>query len=79
MLELQLELTFFCGACEESLAVTVQCSGKGLADGPATVAAALVPCPACHGHNQVCFHPTGTVVTVRPVADYLRRCQPSPN
>ena len=67
MLELQLCLGFFCCKCEEAIEVTVQCSGKGLEAGPQTVAAARVPCPACCLINQVCFHPTGTIVAVRPI------------
>jgi hypothetical protein len=65
MTELQLSLRFTCYDCDEALNVTVQCKGKGLAAGPRTVAAAHVPCPVCGTVNEVCFHPTGTVVAVR--------------
>jgi hypothetical protein len=79
MLELRLSLDFACCACEEAINITVDCKGEGLAAGPRTVAAAVVPCPGCGQTNQVCFHPTGTVVAVRPVARPVRIPLPSLN
>jgi hypothetical protein len=79
MTALQLDLDFACGGCEESIGVTVQCTGKGLAAGPRTVAACKVPCPTCGQVNQVCFHPTGWVVAVDVVESSWRMPTPSVN
>jgi hypothetical protein len=78
MLKLRLSLDFACCACEESLTMTVDCEGKGLA-AARTVAAVTVPCPLCGQTNQVCFHPTGTVVAVRAVERPVRIPLPSLN
>jgi hypothetical protein len=79
MLELQLSLDFDCGECEEAINVVVQCKGKGLSEGPRTVAACRVPCPTCGCVNQVCFHPTGDVVAVETCAIHCSMPVPSLN
>src|SRR5215468_7631787 len=47
MLELKVNLDFECSHCSHSVGVTLACKGKGLAEGPGTVAAVNVPCPTC--------------------------------
>jgi hypothetical protein len=79
MMELRLSLDFACLECEESITAVVVCQGKGLAAGPRTVAACTVPCPHCGCPNEVCFHPTGTVVAVRPGRCAARMAVPSVN
>ena len=79
MTALELSLDFACGECEGVIGVTVQCTGKGLAAGPRTVAACKVPCPMCGKINQVCFHPTGSVVAVDLVECGFQWINPSRN
>jgi hypothetical protein len=78
-LQLQCCLDFICCECEGSIGVTVKCSGRGLAAGSRTVAAVRVPCPQCQVVNQVCFHPTGTVVDVSPAGQRGLMILPSLN
>jgi hypothetical protein len=66
MPELKVTLDFACCTCNNGVSVTVQCSGKGLAAGPRTVAAVNVPCPGCGSVNQLYFEPSGTVRAVAP-------------
>lgn len=79
MTQLLLTLDFCCWNCDNALEIKVHCCGKGLAAGPRTVAAVELGCPHCTKGNQVCFHPTGTVVCVRPAATLYRRRMPSLN
>jgi phage FluMu protein Com len=65
MTQLQLSLRFVCQECEEGIQIKVHCSGSGLKAGPRTVAAVEISCPHCWAVNEVCFHPTGTIVAVR--------------
>ena len=66
MLELEVVLDFACCTCEQSVSVTVQCTGKGLAaDSDQAVAAVSVPCPHCGQINQLIFDPSGSVREVR--------------
>jgi hypothetical protein len=67
VMDLQLTLEFPCCGCDEMVNVTVQCSGKGLAEGAGrSVAAVNVPCPECGQVNQLFFEPSGAVRWVRP-------------
>ena len=53
--------------CEQSVNVTVQCSGQGLAGEAARPELAVnVPCPTCGQVNQLLFEPSGAVRAVRP-------------
>jgi hypothetical protein len=79
MSELQLNLDFDCQECEGSVNITVKCQGQGLAHGPRSVAAVKIPCPHCGSVNQVCFHPTGTVVAVNLMQVSCRLLTPSIN
>jgi len=72
MTSLELLLDYDCPECQEDIEIRVKCEGKGLAAGPRTVAGVHVPCPHCGETCQVCFHPTGQVVDVRPVPRYHR-------
>ena len=67
MPSLDLDLMFDCCACQGKVELTVRCQGRGLAAGPRTVAAVQLRCPNCGGANEVCFHPTGRIVAVRPM------------
>jgi phage FluMu protein Com len=73
MTELNVTLEFACCDCEETITVTVRCTGEGLARkaGAATV---NVPCPTCGQVNQLYFEPNGTV---RSVQLYCRRPVPT--
>ncbi len=79
MTQLQLSMDFACCGCDQTVGITVQCTGSGLSAGPRTVAAVSVPCPGCSQINQVCFHPTGAVVAVRSVERPHGLPQPSVN
>jgi hypothetical protein len=79
MTSLELTLNYCCQECEEAVEIKVTCEGKGLAAGPRVVAGVNVPCPFCGETSQVCFHPTGQVVAVRPTMNWHRRCAFSPN
>lgn len=63
---LLLEMRFVCCRCEGITTLTVHCTGPGLTAGPRTVAAAEVSCFHCGCHHQVCFRPTGEVVSAEP-------------
>lgn len=76
---LLLEMKFDCCRCEEITTLTVHCTGKGLAAGPRTVAAAEVPCFHCGCLHQVCFHPTGEVLAAEPILTAARCLVPSTN
>jgi hypothetical protein len=77
MTQLLLTLDFSCWQCEEAINVKVRCTGIGLRAGAGTVAAAQLECPHCTAANEVCFHPTGSIVCVRPAR--LARRQPEPS
>ncbi len=79
MMELKVILDFACCRCNESVSVTVKCSGKGLAGGSRTVAAVTVPCPTCSQINQLYFEPSGTVRAVAPYKNPRLRLEPSLN
>ncbi len=79
MVELQLSLDFRCGECEGRISLVVQCQGKGLMDGPETVAACKAECPHCGCVNRVCFHPTGEVAAVEPIGVHCSVPVPSMN
>jgi hypothetical protein len=67
MMELRVTLDFACCGCEQSVNVTVQCSGQGLAGAAGRpVVAVNVPCPTCGQVNQLFFEPNGAVRAVRP-------------
>jgi hypothetical protein len=67
MMELKVTLDFACHACEQSVSVTLQCSGKGLiGEIGQAVAAVNVPCPHCGQVSQLFFDPQGAVREVRP-------------
>jgi hypothetical protein len=67
MMELRVTLEFACCGCEQSVNVTVQCSGQGLAgDAGQPKLAVNVPCPTCGQVNQLFFEPSGAVRAVRP-------------
>jgi hypothetical protein len=66
MMELNVTLDFACSVCEQSLSVTVHCSGKGLfGETDQAVATVNVPCPHCGQINQLFFDPSGAVRDVR--------------
>ena len=72
MTELNVTLEFACCDCEETMTVTVRCTGEGLArEAAATV---NVGCPMCGQINQLDFEPNGTVRSVRL---YCRRPLPT--
>jgi phage FluMu protein Com len=73
MTELNVTLEFACYDCEETMAVTVRCTGEGL-DRYAGAATVNVPCPTCGQVNQLNFEPNGTVRSVRL---YCRRPVPT--
>jgi phage FluMu protein Com len=73
MTELHVTLDFACCDCDETVQVTVRCTGEGLVREAGT-AAVNVPCPTCGQVNQLCFEPCGTVRSVRP---YCRRPLPT--
>ena len=80
MMELRVTLDFACCGCEQSVAVTVQCSGQGLAGevgGPEL--AVNVPCPTCGQVNQLSFEPSGAVRAVRPYPCFRFVPEPSVN
>ncbi len=79
MIELQLSLDFHCGECAEAIGVVVQCQGKGLMDGPHTVAACRLACPHCGCVNQLYFHPTGEVAAVEAINVHCSTPAPSLN
>jgi hypothetical protein len=80
MMELNVTLEFACCACEQSVSVTVQCSGKGLLRQPeGTVAAVNVPCPMCGQVSQLFFEPSGRVRSVRPYTCVRLVPEPSVN
>ena len=64
MTELNVTLEFACCDCEETVLVTVRCTGERL-DREASIAAVNVPCPTCGQTNQLTFEPSGTVRSVR--------------
>ncbi len=67
MMELRVTLDFACCGCEQSVNVTVQCSGQALAgEAGGPVVAVNVPCPTCGQVNQLFFEPSGAVRSVRP-------------
>jgi hypothetical protein len=66
MMELRVTLDFACCTCARAVGVTLKCEGKGLAEGPSTVAAVNVPCPNCGMINELYFEPSGTVHAVAP-------------
>jgi len=66
MMKLNVTLEFACCACEQTVGVTVQCSGNGLRqDAAGTLATVNVPCPTCGQVNQLFFEPSGRVRSVR--------------
>jgi hypothetical protein len=67
MMELNVTLEFACCGCEQSVGVTVQCSGKGtsLWEVEGALATVKVPCPTCGQVNQLFFEPSGRVHSVR--------------
>jgi hypothetical protein len=80
MMELRVTLDFACCGCEQSVNVTVQCSGQGLAGeagGPPL--AVNVPCPTCGQVNQLFFEPSGAVRAVRPYSCFRLVPEPSVN
>jgi hypothetical protein len=80
MMDLQLTLGFSCCSCEQSVHVTVQCSGKGLAEEAGrAVALVNVPCPCCGQINQLSFEPSGTLRSVRPYFCFGLIPEPSVN
>ena len=64
MTELNVTLEFLCCDCQETVTVTVRCTGKKL-EREAGTAAVNVPCPTCGQTNQLAFEPNGTVRSVR--------------
>jgi len=67
IMELTVALDFACCLCEDSVSVTLRCSGKGLAGDQAhSVAEVLVTCPHCGQVNQLLFEPSGKVRNVKP-------------
>jgi hypothetical protein len=64
MRPIDVELEFPCASCGEPVYARVRCSGKGLAEGPHTVAAVRLPCPHCDATSRVCFQPCGVIVAV---------------
>jgi hypothetical protein len=80
MMELKLTLDFACRACEQSVGVTVQCSGQGLVGGAdQAIASVNVPCPHCGQVNQLSFDPSGAVHAVRPYVNPWPAPAPSVN
>jgi hypothetical protein len=79
MLELELVLDFACCSCRQSVSVRLKCSGKGLAAGPAAVAAVNIPCPNCGLVNHLIFEPSGTVRAVKPYTSPRALPEPSDN
>jgi hypothetical protein len=65
-MELTVTLDFCCCGCTEPLAVTVQCSGKGLANATQPLPAVHVACPYCGLTNRLVFEPSGQVRSVKP-------------
>jgi hypothetical protein len=79
MTELNVTLEFACCACEQSVGVTVQCSGKGLFQAGGALAAVNVPCPTCGQINQLFFEPSGRIRSVRPYTCFRLVPEPSVN
>jgi len=80
MMDLKVSLDFLCCGCEQSVNVTVECKGKGLAgEGGWPVATVNVPCPNCGQVNQLFFEPSGTVRSVRPYPCFRLLPEPSMN
>jgi len=80
MMELRVTLDFACCCCEQSVNVTVQCSGQGLAgEAGRPVVAVNVPCPTCGQVNQLFFEPGGAVRAVRPYPCFRSVPEPSVN
>jgi hypothetical protein len=81
MMDVKVTLDFCCCGCDQSVHVTVQCSGKSLAGEEAggAVAAVNVPCPTCGQVNQLFFEPSGRVRAVRPYARFGLLPEPSVN
>jgi hypothetical protein len=79
MREVRLTLDFACCHCGAPVAVTVECSGKGLEENERLVAAVSIPCPDCQRINQLYFDPGGTVHAVEPYRVPQRLAEPSMN
>jgi hypothetical protein len=80
MMELQLTLDFHCRSCEQTVGVTVKCSGKGLVGASDQATATVnVPCPHCGQVNQLSFDPSGAVRAVRPFVTLWPAPGPSVN
>ena len=79
MLQVKVTLDFDCCACTQSVHVTLQCAGDGLAKGPRAKASVNVPCPNCGSVNQLLFDPSGTVHAVQPYTAPRMIPQPSMN
>jgi hypothetical protein len=79
MMKVQVTLDFACYHCSHPVSVTVECEGKGLAAGPATVAAVVIPCPTCGAVNKLFFEPSGKVRAVKPCPTSRLLLEPSLN
>lgn len=67
LMEVRLMLEFACCHCHQPVEVTVDCRGPMQSPDPSRIRMAVViPCPDCHGINQVYFDPGGTVHAVEP-------------
>jgi hypothetical protein len=79
MTDIKVNLDFACCSCGSPVGVTVMCSGKGLEEGPHTVAAVKIPCPACCDILDLYFEPCGTVRRVASQPRCRRLLEPSWN
>jgi len=80
MKELTATLEFACCGCEETVRVTVHCSGPDLRRGKVrSLASVNVPCPTCGQINQLVFEPGGQVRSVRPYTCFRVLPEPSLN
>jgi hypothetical protein len=61
MTELKVNLDFSCATCDQSVGVTVTCTGGSLNSTSKILASVAVPCPCCKSVNRVLFEPDGTV------------------
>lgn len=57
MTEMKVDLDFHCASCEQTVGVTVTCSGAAAGPSSRMFASVAVPCPHCQIVNRVLFEP----------------------
>jgi hypothetical protein len=79
MLDLEVILDFACCSCGDPMGVTVKCVGKSVVAGKSEAASVKVPCPNCHGMNQIIFSPDDGTLHHVIAADKPRYIIPVPS